>query len=209
MQDLVLICAGEFGEEMVDNLRLINEVEPRWNLLGFIDDRKIGEVAGVPILGTVEDFLKMDKHIQYFVATLDGKVREKIMARCKAAGFTGATIIGVNKNLNGVAALGEGVYVGHKYLLEDGAVLEDGVILEHGCSVCGNAVVGAFTTCRIYMNVGNGAKIGKYNHFAMRCLVDDNVTTADGCSFAAGSVVLTDTPETAHYEGIPAKRVDQ
>ena len=209
MLDLVLICAGEFGEEMVDNLRWINEEEPRWNLLGFIDDNKTGAVAGVPVLGTVEDFLKMDKNIRYFVASLDGKVREKIMARCKAAGFKGAVIFGVDQNIVGTQTFGESVYIGHRGLLLDGAVIEDGVILEHGITVCENAVVGAFSTLRIYTNVAVEAKVGKQNAFGLRCLVDDQVTTADGCDFDAGAVVLESISKSGSYAGNPAKRIEK
>ena len=209
MQDLVLICAGEFGEEMVDNLRWINEEEPRWNLLGFIDDKKTGEVAGVPVLGTVDDFLKMDKNIQYFVAAMDGKVREKIMTRCKAAGFKGAVIFGVDAIVVGTQTFGESVYIGHRGLLLDGAVIEDGVVLEHGTTVCENAVVGAFSTLRIYTNVAVETKVGKKNTFGLRCLVDDQVTTADGCDFDAGTAVLESISKTGSYAGNPAKRIEK
>lgn len=209
MQDLVIICAGEFGEDMVDNIRWINGEEPRWNLLGFIDDGKTGEVAGVPILGTVEDYLKMDKHIQFFVATLDGKVREKIITRCKAAGFTGAVILGEKVLRSGTQTLGQSIYIGHRSLLLDGVAIGDGVILEHGNSLCENVAVGPYSTLRIFSNLAVSVKIGAHSFFDLRCVVDDGVATAEGCTFGSGAVVLTDATEAGRYEGIPAKRAEQ
>lgn len=208
MQDLVIICAGEFGEEMVDNLRWINEEEPRWNLLGFIDDGKTGEAAGVPVLGTVEDFLKMDKHIQYFVATLDGKVRERIITRCKAAGFRGAVILGERATVEEDVVIGESTYVGAMSVVQSGAKIGEGCILEHGNTIGMDAVVGDYTTSQIFSCVCDGAVAGKYTVQELRCTIDAGVKTLDGCSFVTGTVMLADTPTVGRYQGVPGKLVE-
>ena len=207
MQDLVIICAGEFGEEMVDNIRWINEEEPRWNLLGFIDDNKTGQVAGIPVLGTVEDYLKMDKHIQYFVATLDGKVREKIMARCKAAGCTGAVIIGERTTVEENTCIGESTYVGAASTVQNGARVGEGCVMEHGNTIGADVVLGAYSTLQIFSCLCVGATVGKYSDLELRCTIDYGVKTLEGCSFATGTVMLEDTPVVGRYYGVPGKLI--
>lgn len=208
MKDLVIIGAGSFGEDMLDNIRLINNETPTWNLLGFIDDTRTGEVDGVKILGTLKDFLKMDKNIQYFVAVLNSKVRERIMNTCKTAGFTGAVIFANRVICEENVEIGEGSYIGYKSNLLHGCKIGVGVIIEHATTVCPEAQIDDYTTCRMFANIGRKARIGKNNTFDCRCTVDDGVVTVDGCSFKIGTVVLQDAVTAGQYAGIPAKTVD-
>lgn len=208
MQDLVIIGAGPFGEEMLDNIQQINEEEPRWNIVGFADEVRTGEIDGVKILGNLEDFLKMDKNIQYFVASLDGKERERIMKICKAAGFTAAVIIGAKVSIEENVEFGEGCYFGFKTKLSYGSRVGAGVILEYVSYIGAEAEIGAYTTCRLYSSAGRTARIGKYNYFDARCTVDDGVVTADDCRFKIGTVVLKNIDVPGQYVGIPAKPVD-
>ena len=205
MQDLVIVCAGEFGEEMVDNIRWINEEEPRWNLLGFIDDSKTGEVAGIKILGKLEDFLKMDRSIQYFVADLDGKVRECVMTQCKAAGFTGAVIFGKYVNLEENVTIGESCYIDFRTTLVSGCQIGRGVIIVHSSAIHAKACIDEYSTLKAFFNAGRNAHVGKHNYFEHGCIVDDNVVTADECCFESGSVVLNSADKVGRYAGIPAK----
>lgn len=205
MQDLVIIGAGPFGEEMLDNIRWINEEKPRWNILGFVDEERTGDIDGVKILGNLEAFLKMDKNVRYFVASLDGKERERIMRICKSAGFTAAVIVGVKVSIEENVEIGEGCYLGYATKLWYGSRLGDGVIVEHMGVVNTDTEIGAYTTCCLFVAVGRAVKIGKYNHFDARCTVDDGVATADGCRFKLGTVVVKNIDVPGQYVGIPAK----
>lgn len=205
MQDLVIIGAGPFGEEMLDNIRWINEEKPRWNILGFVDEERTGDIDGVKILGNLEAFLKMDKNVRYFVASLDGKERERIMRICKSAGFTAAVIVGVKVSIEENVEIGEGCYLGYKTKLCHGSRIGAGVILEYISFVGSEAEIGAYSTCRLYSSVGRTARVGKYNHFDARCTVDDGVATADNCSFKIGTVVLKSINVPGQYVGVPAK----
>lgn len=209
MQDLVIIGAGSFGEDMLDNIRIINEEEPHWNLLGFIDDTRTGDIDGVPVLGNLDAFLRMDKHIQYFVAVMDSKVRERIMNICRAAGFTGAVILHNDVTLEDNVTLGEGSFVGFGSVLMSGTHVGAGVIFEQAVAVCAEVQVGEFSTCRTFINLGKSVRIGKRNYFDLRCTVSDGITTADDCRFAIGTVVLEDIPTTGEYAGVPAKPVTE
>lgn len=208
MKDLVIIGAGYFGEDMLDNICRINMKNPTWNVLGFVDDVRTGEVDGVKILGTLEDFLKMDKSIQYFVAILDGKVREQIMNICKEAGFTGAVIIDDRVICEEKVEIGQNSFVGFNSNLLYGCKIGPGVIIERGAAVCSEAQIGAYTTFRSCGQIGRSVQIGKYNTFDRRCTVNDDVQIVDGCKFKIGSVVMRDVLVAGQYFGIPAKLVE-
>jgi UDP-3-O-[3-hydroxymyristoyl] glucosamine N-acyltransferase len=205
MKDLVIIGAGSFGEEMLDNINLINGEKPTWNVVGFTDETRVGEIDGVKILGKLDDFLKMDKSLRFFVASLDGKQRERITNICKAAGFAPATIYGVELEIDESAVIGEGAYIGHKSCIADGCTIGAGVILEYKAAIGNHTSIGDYTLCRIFMDSGKSVRIGKYNTFGLRCTVDDRVETADGCSFGVGAVLLENVEVPGKYIGVPAK----
>ena len=207
MQDLVIIGAGSFGEDMLDNIRIINEEEPRWNLLGFIDDTRTGEIEGVPILGNLDAFLQMDKHIQYFVAVLDSKVRERIMNVCRKAGFTGAVILGKLVSAYEHVTVGESSYIGYRTYLMDGVTVGAGVVIEHGGVIHAEATIGDYSTLRNFPVLGKSACVGKHNYLALRCTMDDNVTTPEDCRFQSGTVMLRSPEVAGEYAGIPGKLV--
>jgi hypothetical protein len=57
MSDLIILGTGVHAAEMAEIVERINQVEPTWNLLGFIapdeqTNRAGEEISGYPILGT-------------------------------------------------------------------------------------------------------------------------------------------------------------
>ena len=206
MQDLVIIGAGPFGEEMLDNLRLINEEEPRWNLLGFIDEEATGEIDGIKVLGKLEDFLQMDRRIQFFVADMDGFVRQKIATICKAAGFTGATITD-NLKMQANVHIGEGCFLGYKCHLSTSVTLGDFCVFERGCIIGHDTEIGSYSTFRASASLGGDSVIGQHTTLGLRCTMINLVNTPDHCDFAAGSCVIKHTTVPGYYEGVPAKLV--
>ena len=208
MQDLVIIGAGVFGREMVRNIRRIEREESgQWNLLGFIDEEATGEVVGCKVLGKLEDFLKMDKHIQFFVADMDGSVRCRIAKICKEAGFTGATIIDTKGNRAPGAVVGEGCYIGHMCFLAPATRIGEFSVLEHGCLIGHDTVLGPYTTFRAGASLGGDSVIGAFTTLGLRSVIINMVNTPDHCDFAAGSCVIKNTNTPGYYEGVPAKLV--
>jgi sugar O-acyltransferase (sialic acid O-acetyltransferase NeuD family) len=208
MNDLVIIGAGAFGRQMVRRIRyVVDKGIAQWNLLGFIDEDQTGEVEGVKVLGKLADFLKMDTAIQFFVADLDGNVREKIARTCKAAGFTGATIWDEIGNVAPNCEIGEGCYLGYKCCLSPGVKLGDFCVVERGSIIGHDTVIGDYSTLFILASLGGDSVIGSHNFFGIKNVVINMVNTPDHCSFAAGSCVIKNTNVPGYYAGVPAKLV--
>ena len=208
MTDLVIIGAGVFGQEMARTVqRLVAQEGQQWNLLGFIDDTQTGDIDGVKILGNSEAFLKMDKNIQYFVADMDGNVRQQVAQKCKAAGFTGATIIDKVGSMAQGCEIGEGCYIGEECFLSPAVKIGAFCVLERGCIIGHDTQLGDYTTFRIFANLGGDSVIGSHNSLGIRSVIINMVNTPDHCDFAAGSCVIKNTNVPGYYEGVPAKLV--
>ena len=208
MQDLVIIGAGLFGQEMAKTVRrLVAEEGAQWNLLGFIDEEAAGEIEGTKVLGKLEDFLKMDKSVQFFIADKDGYVRERIAKICKAAGFTGATIIDKIGVIAPSVEIGEGCYIGYLSFIMPAVKLGAFGIYERGTVIGHDTEVGPYSTFRMYASLGGDSAIGAHTTLGLRCTLINMVNIPDNCEFAAGSCVIKNTPQSGYYAGVPAKLI--
>lgn len=208
MQDLVIIGAGVFGREVAGIVRkLVREEGAQWNLLGFIDEEATGEVEGTKVLGKLEDYLQMDRNIQFFIADMNGKVRQRIAEPCKAAGFTGATIIDTIGSIAPSCVIGEGCFVGFKCWLAPAVVLGDFTIVERSSAIGHDTQIGAYSTFRMNASLGGDSIIGAHTSLGIRSTMINLVNTPDHCDFAAGACVIKNTTVPGYYEGVPAKLV--
>ena len=129
------------------------------------------------------------------------------MARCKAAGYTGAVIIGERTTVEENTCIGESTYVGAASVVQNGARVGEGCVMEHGNTIGADVVLGAYSTLQIFSCLCVGATVGKYSDLELRCTIDYGVKTLEGCSFATGTVMLEDTPVVGRYYGVPGKLI--
>ena len=96
MKDLYIIGAGGFGREVAWLVERINEVNPTWNLEGFIDDNKNlwgTDCGDYPVLGGC-DYLKSQKSEVWLVCAVgSAKVRKKIIEKFAGSSVRFATVI--------------------------------------------------------------------------------------------------------------------
>ena len=208
MKDLVIIGAGGFGRETLTVLAELNKVTPTWNVLGLVDDNVAETVEGYKVLGNLEWFLSLDPKPYYFIAIADSHARERIANRCKAAGFTAATIIcgGPLQVIADSAEIGEGVYIGRNCGIMPNAKIEPFAVVQATSVIGHDATVGAFTSMMAGAYV-SGAHIGKHCYFGLRCTIVNYVTIADNCTFGACSCVVKDALVPGTYVGVPAKMI--
>lgn len=208
MKDLVIIGAGALGREVAREVRrLVAQEGEDWNLLGFIDEEQTGEVEGIKVIGNLDAFLKMDTAIMFFVADMDSKVRQRIAQTCKAAGFTGATIVCGGGVISPSSEIGEGCYIGYNCYLSPAVKVGAFSILERGCTIGHDTVLGEYATFRMCASLGGDSVIGSHNSLGIRSVIINMVNTPDHCDFAAGSCVIKNTNVPGYYEGVPAKLV--
>lgn len=85
MKDLYIIGAGGFGREVAWLVERINEVNPTWNIKGFIDDNESlwGSIEGDhPVLGGCE-YLNSLSNVYAVCAVGSAKIRKIIIDKLK------------------------------------------------------------------------------------------------------------------------------
>jgi hypothetical protein len=86
LNDIVLYGSGGMALEVVQLIEDLNELEPTWNILGYIDDFRGNRgadnpvVSGYRILGTHKAIGDFDKSVRWVIAVSDPKAKRMIHA---------------------------------------------------------------------------------------------------------------------------------
>ena len=207
MKNIIVIGAGGFGREVAVHIERINEVEPQWNLVGYIDEEATETPEGYPILGNLEHFLTMDRSNYYFIAIANSKAREKIAAACEAAGFKAATLIYPNVKLGPLVEIGEGSFLGREVSLMNNVKIGKHCIIQSKGVIGHDTAVGSYTSFMTDALIGGESVIGAHCYFGLRCTMINRVKTTDYCTFGACACVVKDAMEAGTYVGVPAKLI--
>ena len=95
MKDLIIAGAGGFGREALYLAKTLNEIEPRWNIRGFINgipDALDGLQCSHGIIGTIRDWQPSDNEV-FVMGVSSPAGKEKIAGILKAKGAKFVSLI--------------------------------------------------------------------------------------------------------------------
>lgn len=213
MKDIVIYGAGGFGREIACLIRLINEKEAQWNIIGFLDDNQ--ELTGTAneygtVLGGADWLNSYDKPIAVVIAVGNPKAVKSIADKI------------TNPNVEYPNLYAPSV----TFLDKENLKIGKGNIICTNCSISCNVVIGDFNMFNSYITVGHDAVIGNYNIVMPSCNISGGVTLGDANFFGvqsvvlqyikigndtrvgANSVIMRKTKDGYLYIGNPAKRVE-
>ena len=210
MKDIAIFGAGGFGREIACLINQINEVKPRWNLIGFFDDQK-----------------KKGQQISHFGTVLGGieeiNVYPKILALAIAIGnpvslrSVRERIVNGNIYFPNLVAPTFGISDPQTFTLGEGN------IIGHGCAVSCDVSIGSFNILNADIVMGHDAKvvdfnvimpdirisgevtIGNENLLGVGSIIMQQVIIGSRVHLSPGSVLMTKPKNGATYIGNPAK----
>lgn len=213
MKDIVIYGAGGFGREIACLLRLINEKESTWNLLGFLDDNEsihdsFNEYGKV--LGGSDWLNSCSQPISVAIAVGSPNAVKAITERIR------------NNNVEFPNLFAPSVTFLDKSSLKIGK----GNIFCSNCFISCNVSIGDFNLFNGYIPIGHDAIIGNCNVVMPSSNISGGVVMGDGnflgvqsvvlqyirignnTRIGANSVVMRKTKDGFLYIGNPAKRMD-
>ncbi len=177
MKDIAIFGAGGFGREVACLIRIINEVEPTWNLIGFFDD---GKPEGTEVshfgrvLGGVDALNAYDKDLAVVIAIGNASVVRKIVEKVDNSCIDFPNLIHPS------------------FIVTDPEtfVIGRGNIIQRGCVVTCDVSIGDFNILNGAISCGHDVKLGSYNTLMPAVRISGEVTIGDGNFFGVGSIVL-------------------
>ena len=163
MKDLYIIGAGGFGREVAWLVERINNVEPTWNLKGFIDDNENlwgTDEGDYPVWGGC-DYLKTLGEVYAVCAVGVAKVRKLITEKFKESSVKFATVIDPSVLISEKAEIGEGTIVCAGTIITVDIKIGNHVILNLDCTVGHDDILENFVTVYPSVNISGNVRVGE------------------------------------------------
>lgn len=212
MKDIAIYGAGGFGREAACLIKRINQVEEKWNLIGFFDDGKeIGSSNEYgTILGGINELCSWDKPLDIVFAIGSPKIVDKLSNSV------------INPNIDFPNVISPDVII----VDPDNFSMGKGNLVTYGCLFSCNTHVGDFNTFNSYITIGHDTVIGNYNSFMPAVKISGSVKIGNRNFFGlnsvvlqllkigndtivgASSIIIRKTHDGCTYIGNPAKKIE-
>jgi sugar O-acyltransferase (sialic acid O-acetyltransferase NeuD family) len=207
---LLIVGAGGFGRETAEAIRAVNRAEPRWDLLGFLDDslqQQGATIEGVKVVGPVD---AVENYPEARVVVTIGNpdnftVRRRIVGRLRLLPERYATIIHPGAIIPPSAHVGPGTVVLATTVATTAVTIGShvavmpGVVFTHDDVVEDYATFGTGARLAGVVHIGEGAYIGA------GALIREKRTVGDWALVGMGAGVTRDVPPGEVWAGIPAR----
>lgn len=211
MKDLVIIGAGGFGREVAWLVERINEVNPTWNLKGFIDDNPAchGKYEDdYLVLGGCDYLLKSDKELWVVCAVGSARVRKIIIDKLKEHHkIKFATLVDPSVILSKRVIIGEGTIICAGTIVTVDVTIGKHVIINLDCTLGHDDVIGDFVTIYPSVNVSGCVTVGECAELGTGMQVIQGKNIGSESIIGAGAVVTKDIPKRCTAVGSPAKPI--
>jgi len=209
-EDLVIVGAGGFARETAAAVAAINSVEPRWRLLGFLDDdpQLHGTTrSGVPILGGTE-LVAEYPNARVLVCVVSPRAflaRRQLVDRLAIEPDRLATIVHPAAQLGPGSDVGPGSVLLANVVLTTDAVLGSQVFVMPQTVITHDDVIGDDVTLTSGVRLGSLVNIGDGTYIGSGALIREGVSIGPVSMIGMGAVVLRDVPAGQVWVGNPAR----
>lgn len=209
MKDLYIIGAGGFGREVAWLVERINEVNPTWNIKGFIDDNE-------SLWGTKEDaynvvggcdYLKTLGDVYAVCAVGSAKVRKIIIGKLKDSNVKFATVIDPAAIVSNRVEIGEGTIICAGTIITVDIKIGKHVIINLNCTLGHDDVIADYVTVYPSVNISGNVTVGECSELGTGMQIIQGKNIAPNTIIGAGAVVVKDLNESGTYVGSPAKKI--
>jgi sugar O-acyltransferase (sialic acid O-acetyltransferase NeuD family) len=214
LEQIVLVGSGGFGRETAELVRAINAAaaEPRWDLLGFLDDDEArwgASVSGTTVLGGLDRLAEMPDTRVVVCTGHPGNFasRRRIVERFALAPKRYATLVHPAATVPASCTLGRGT------VILAGVVATTDVEIGSHVAVMPQAVFTHDDRVDDFVTVGSGVRLAGAVHvqegayLGGGALVREHLTIGAGALVGMGAVVAQDVPGGEVWAGVPARRL--
>ncbi|MBR3123868.1 MAG: acetyltransferase [Mogibacterium sp.] len=211
MKKIIILCAGDFGKEVVWLLEDINKKNPSYEIVGFLDDdeAKKGIIfKGYECLGTTEQLktLAEKDDVCAVVATQDGSIRKKIVE--KHSEFTNwETLIHPSVTISDTSSVGKGSIVCANTNISISTNIGNHCILNLGTTIGHDCEISDYVSFMSGSVISGHVRIGEGAYFGSNSTVVPGRKIGANSVVGAGSVVIRNVRDNISVMGVPAKMI--
>ena len=211
IQELAIFGAGSFGREVAGIVDRINQIEPRWKIVGFYDNiHPVGEVCEYGrVLGNVDAIADVTTPLAMVIAIGEPAVIKAVRNRITNPLITFPNIIDPLVDILHPASVrfGEGNIVANKCVFTVDVTIGDFNIFNGDIGVGHGTTIGNCNAIMPGVQIADDVRVGDYNLIGMRAGVMTGVKIGNETRIGAGSIIDSDTVDGHLYMGNPARSI--
>ena len=208
MKEIVIVGAGGFGREVVWLVEDINEQDPQWNIVGFVDDNiSISDqlINGYPVVGDL-NWLKQQS-LNVVLAIGNPIAKREIMAQLSESKNAYPILIHPNVIRSKLADIGEGSIICASNIISVNATIGKHVIINLDCTIGHDAIIGNYSTILPSVNISGFVRTGECVNIGTGSAIIQNIEIGENTIIGAGSVVVKNLPPNCTAVCVPAKPI--
>ncbi|MFS0836760.1 acetyltransferase [Paenibacillus sp. 1P03SA] len=211
MKDIIIIGAGGHGRETAQLIKDINENQPAWKLLGFIDDRaelQGKQVNGIDVIGTISRLADpLLTHAHLICAIGDSRIRRHIITKIDAihSSYKYATLIHPTAVVGERVRIGEGTMICAHCVITTDIVIGRHVIVNYCSSIGHDSLLEGEVTVLPGARISGSVHLGKGSSIGSGAVVLPGINVGEETIVGAGAVVTAPLPARSTAVGVPAK----
>ena len=210
---LIIYGTGGLGREVHDIVQRINQVEPTYEIQGWIDDNLVlagTSVRGLPVLGTQE---WLERHagqaLQVVVAVGIPEIRRRLFLAVEKLGHICESIIDPSVIIGGAVTIGHGAILMQNAVLTADVSLGKGVIMNAGCVAAHDSRLADFATMAPLSGLMGYAGVDEGANLGAGAIVLPSVTAGAWSILGAGTILTEANEPNTTVVGTPGKVIKQ
>ena len=208
IEKVVIIGTGGFGREVLDVLEAVNQVETRYEILGFITEpgfQNPGELINdKPVLGYY-DWLEQNKdQVRAICGVGAPATRLRLIRQAEQMGVQFFSVIHPRAILTRWVKLGTGSIITAGCILTNNITIGEHVHLNLDCTVGHDVVIEDCVTVSPGVHISGNVRLEEGSFIGTGANLIEGKTIGRWAVVGAGSVVVKDVPANSTAVGIPA-----
>ena len=210
MQKVVIIGAGGFGREVLDVFDAINEVQPTYEICGYIVESQYGEPGTLindrPILGDLNWFTEdRIRNILAICAIGAPEVRYRLILTAQSMGINFCTLIHPTVVRTRWVNIGKGSIITAGCILTNQIGIGDHVHINLACTVGHDVTISDFVTLAPGVHVSGNVQLREGCYVGTGANLLEKKVVGAWSVVGAGSTIVSDVPPDTTVVGVPGK----
>jgi len=204
---LAIVGAGGLGRKVAALIEAIDQSDPTWNPIGFVDDDETlhGEsVMGYPVHGNV-DWLARHEGLQFVIAVGSGEARRDIAEQLHPADVRPASLVHPSVSLHRTAEVAPGAIFCKGVATAVDFQIDPHVFLNLNCTIGHDSILEAFVTLHPGVHISGNAYLESGVTMGAGSVVLPGTRIGEESTIGAGAVVVDDLPAHCTAVGVPAR----
>lgn len=209
IQDIAIVGAGGLGKEIAVLIGQINQIQKKWNLVGFFDDALPAgsKVLSLPILGNIDALNQGKRNI--VIAIGNPALKAAIVKRLANHDLKFPVLVHPSVSLGQEITIGEGSIICAGSVLTVHINIGRHVLINLNTTIGHDVVVGDYSSLMPGAHVSGFVTVGQRAFIGTGTSILQNIQLEEGAVVGAGAVVNRNVKANVTVVGVPAREISK